>query len=137
MATMETVETTFDGVKLLVPLVAGNGPMAFPHDSFETFDKYCGAGWSRFIVPDWMFGVNMGPACYIHDVMFEMADRTSADFHHTNSVFLHNMLAIHYHFTGLKDPHKYDRLHRIVSYYHAVDTGLGKVLFGKCEDEVT
>ena len=133
---METVEVYFDGVPLLVPLVAANGPVAFPHDSFETFDEYCGAGWTAKIVPDVLFGVNMGPACYIHDLMFEIADRTWADFHHSNSVFLHNMLSIHYHFSGRYDHHKYDRLHRIISYYHAVDTDLGKYFFGKFEDEI-
>ena len=130
---METKEITFDGVKLL-GLVGSDGKVIQPpHEGFSTFDKYCGAGWSRHIIPDRLFGLNMGPACFYHDLMFEAAERTSADFHHANSVFLHNMLAIHNHFTSDEDEWRHDRLHRIITYYEAVDTGMGKLFFGGFE----
>jgi hypothetical protein len=134
---METRAIEFDGVRDIVALVGENGKVIEPpFKSFEEWDKeYCGAGWTAKIIPDTIFGVDMGIACFYHDLMFEAAERTSADFHHSNSVFLHNMLTLHFHFTHKDDKWRQERLQRIIRYYHAVDTGLGIFFFGGFDEE--
>ena len=125
---METVEITFDGVRLIVPSVNG-WPLEMPHPSFDEFDTYCGpgSGLGDALVPDHIYGVIISPACYIHDTMFHMADPAWSDFHHSNSVFFHNILAIIEAHGTKKDKHK--RFYRAVTYYTAVDIGWGEDVF--------
>ena len=132
---METVEVVFDGVPLVVPLIGGYEP-EFPYDTLETFGSYCGAGKGigDHLVPEHIFGVCVSAACWVHDIMWEIADDTWADFHHSNSVFLHNLLSIINH-RGNEDSHKYARYHRAVTYYHAVDSGLGKFFWSRKNDK--
>ena len=131
---MKTVQIIYDGVRLLVPLI-GARPLHLPHDGFADFATYCGPGkWGDLIVPDDIYDTPINPACYIHDEMVLLAEPTWVSFHHTNSVFLHNINTILEHFDVKERPsseqeHKYKRYYRAVTYYMAVDSRAGANIF--------
>lgn len=52
-----------------------------------------GKGWKESIIPDFIFGVSLTPACIIHDVEFHFGE-TLDDMKEANQNFIHNMLEI-------------------------------------------
>jgi hypothetical protein len=53
----------------------------------------CGAKGTAWLIPDTMYGLNVSPACDIHDYMY-MVGHTEADREEADRVFLNNMLRI-------------------------------------------
>lgn len=127
---METVIVQFDNVPMIVPLVGEKKePLDFPYNDFDVFPSYCGAGQGLgdIIVPEKIFGLKISPACFVHDVMFEISEATWEDFHTSNSVFIHNLLAIVKH-RSKNWILEHIRNYRVVTYYNAVDT-IGAICF--------
>ena len=125
---MNTIIERFDGVELVRPV----GDFRWPHPTFDGFPTCCGAGdWGDRIVPDNLWGLNISPACWIHDQMFTMAPANWSAFHHANSVFLHNLNAINESKSGNIFIKKMRQI-RAIEYYTAVDT-LGAVAFWNCK----
>lgn len=62
----------------------------------DDFPSCCGAGTGiqETLVPDTFYGLNVSPACWIHDQMFALAGPTWTEFHQSNDVFLHNLKQI-------------------------------------------
>jgi hypothetical protein len=130
---METRKIIYDGVSLIVPIIDGC-PLTMPHRGFDDFDTYCGAGKGigDLIVPDDIFGVVISPACYIHDKMWLYCEPTWRDFHHSNSVFFHNILSIIDYFAPPvcdEEEVRTERYARAVTYYTAVDSAFGPTIF--------
>jgi hypothetical protein len=84
---MNTIIERFDSIDLIRPV----GDFMWPHHQFEGFPTCCGAGKAgdKFI-PDSVWGVNISPACWVHDQMWSMAPATWGAFHYSNSVLLLN-----------------------------------------------
>ena len=131
---METRQIIYDGVRLTVPMV-NDEPLHMPHNGFDDFGAYCGpgSGWGNALVPEDIYGICVSPACFIHDAMFDMAQATWTDFHHSNSVFFHNILNIIDHFDppvgDQKVEARHERYYRAVTFYTAVDSGFGPSIF--------
>ena len=91
---MTTIVERFDGVDLIRPL---NG-FVWPHPTFDGFPECCGAGPSGSIgqeaVPETILGLDVSPACCVHDFMFTESQETWQNFHYANAVFLVNLLQI-------------------------------------------
>jgi hypothetical protein len=89
---VNTILERFDGVSLIRPL----GDFRWPHPTFDGFPKCCGAGKGigNDIVPETILGLNVSPACCVHDYMQDRAPRTWGGFHYSNAVFLVNLLEI-------------------------------------------
>ena len=88
---MNTIVERFDGVDLIRP----TGPFLWPHPTFAGFPTCCGAGKvGDWLVPDSIWGVNISPACWVHDQMFAVAPATWGAFHYANAVFFVNIAAI-------------------------------------------
>ena len=86
-----TCVTTFDGVTgIIVPADS----FWWPKSTFRDFPSCCGAGMTDPLVPETMWGLNISPACWVHDRMFEQADKTWADFFQANEIFEHNLETI-------------------------------------------
>ena len=123
---MKTFLHIIDGIQLLVTQdIVDNLPVEFLPS--------CGAGdgTGNALVSEKIFGLSITIACYIHDKMWQEALPTWDDFHHSNSVFLHNIMAIikaksHNIFV------EHIRNYRAVSYYNAVDTA-GIIFFAKAK----
>lgn len=130
---MKTVPVMFDGSELIVPLMELNDgsavPLQFPYDTFEEFTSFCGAGSGigDIIVPESIFGIKVSPVCYIHDIMWQMAEPSWRDFHHSNSVMLHNLLTV-VHDKSANRFMEHLRNYRVVTFYNAVDT-IGEPIF--------
>lgn len=88
---MNTIVERFDGIDLIRPV----GAFRWPHPTFSGFPTCCGAGkLGDWLVPDTIYGVNISPACWVHDQMFATSPPTWAGFHYSNAVFFANMSAI-------------------------------------------
>ena len=88
---MNTIVERFDGVDLLRP----TGSFLWPHPTFAGFPTCCGAGkMGDYLVPDTVWGVNISPACWVHDQMYDLSPPTWGGFHYSNAVFFHNIAAI-------------------------------------------
>ncbi len=70
-------------------------------------------------MPETFWGLRMSAACFVHDYMWVKAERTWEAFHHSNSIFLHNLLAIIDSAGGFV---RYFRCYRAVTYYMFVDS---------------
>jgi hypothetical protein len=118
----------FDSVPLVAPVINGI-PLEFPYKTFEEFTSYCGAGQGLgdIIVPERIFGLKISPACYIHDVSWEIADASWTEFHQTNSIFLNNILEI-IRYKSSSWILEHIRNYRAITYYNAVNT-IGTKLF--------
>jgi hypothetical protein len=68
----------------------------WPHDiAFEKFPSYCGPGRAGdSLIPDTICGVNIAPACFVHDVDWLVCDGTWLDFQKANNRFLRNLTSI-------------------------------------------
>jgi len=91
---MNTILERFDGTELIRPL----GEFRWPHPTFAGFPECCGSGSAQSLsqkaVPESILGMRVGPACCVHDWMFEHGPQTWQTFHYANSVFLANLLQI-------------------------------------------
>jgi hypothetical protein len=131
----KTVVTILTGVnELPVHLVA---PFEFliPNERVENFDHYCGAGrgFGDIVIPDRMWGLNISPACAVHDEMWNIAPATWEAFHASNSIFLRNLIQL-ITIQSKSSILKRLRLYRAVTYYNAVDS-FGKNIFWKLKRE--
>lgn len=88
---MNTIVENFDGIDLIRPV----GSFKWKHTTFKGFPTCCGAGkFGDLIVPDTMWGVNVSPACQVHDDMYEMAEPSWAEFHYSNAILFLNCASI-------------------------------------------
>lgn len=121
---MNTIVERFDGVGLIVP----SEGFVWPHLTFQGFPECCGVGRKGSIgqeaVPENILGLNVSPACCIHDWMFSAGEETWQNFHYANSVFLVNLLQINRERGGrwllkkLRGP-------VILTWFAAVSSGVG------------
>jgi hypothetical protein len=113
-------------IPLLKPLA-----VKWPYQRVRNFDSYCGAGKGigDKIVPESILGVKVSPACFVHDKMWELASASWADFHYSNSIFLHNLISL-IELQSRSAMMKHLRLYRAVTYYNAVDS-VGARIFKK------
>jgi len=111
-------------VRLIAPV-----DTKFPSIHIEDYGPYCGAGKGigNTVVPESIWGLRISVACFIHDTMWDKAERTWADFHQSNSVFLKNILTIII-VCSRNGFMKRLRLYPAVTYYNAVDS-LGQVFW--------
>ena len=84
---MNTITTTFDSVQLVCP----SEKFMWPHPTFKGFPSACGAGkLGDYLIPDTLWGLNVSPACYIHDQMWSLAEPSWSDFHASNALLFVN-----------------------------------------------
>lgn len=130
---METRIVQFDGVPLIVPMMELNDgskvPLDFPYDTFKEFTSFCGAGRGigDLVVPESIFWLKVSPVCYIHDIMWQMAQPTWTEFHQSNSTMMHNLLTV----IEKRSSNKWLehlRNYRAITFYNAVDV-LGEPIF--------
>lgn len=80
----------------------------------------CGpGGLGDLAVPDWILGLNMRPACEIHDWMFAVYN-CKEGFTLSNNLFLNNMVRINHQHDGFLFLKRW-RLKIIKKYFQAVD----------------
>jgi len=132
---MLTTTLTIDQVLLVVPKLAVDDRRYDPFVRLSDFPDSCGAGRGigQIIVPETMFGLRVSAACYTHDLSWEYAEKTWADFHQTNSMFLRNMLSI-IEAKSRSTVLRVLRNYRAMTYYNSVDTA-GAVHFFKDGDK--
>lgn len=101
----------------------------FPSKYVHDFSSHCGAGkgFGDIIVPETVYGLKISPACFVHDVMWEMAEPTWEAFHSSNAIFLRNIISL---IIVQSDSRflKFLRMYRAVTYYNAVDY-IGQSIF--------
>lgn len=119
---METTIIHVEFVPLIIPTINGRFPPP-PADSFESFPSYCGAGEGigDLIVPETIIGLNVSPACWIHDYSWNIAEDTPEHFFETNGYFLLNMLSI-INRRSSSTLMQIMRGYRAMTYYNAVST---------------
>jgi hypothetical protein len=123
---METEALSIEGIELVVPAFLVQW---WPHQlPLEEFPSFCGAGGGLgdAIVPETCYGLRLSASCFIHDISWLVAEASWAAFHQSNSMFLHNSLAIIQ--ARSRFPLKQLRAYRAVTYFNAVDT-LGATYF--------
>lgn len=92
---MKTRTEVLDGVEFIVP----DEPwFFFPFQTMMEYHDVCGAGQSgsfgERIIPEYIMGVKVSIACWIHDLWQSNCPKTLAEFRESNSGMLTNMLAI-------------------------------------------
>ena len=122
---IDTSNFEIEGINLVMPdrLI-----MDWPDMPLDALPDSCGAGSGigNLIVPETIFRLRVTPACFIHDFCWQIADASWADFHQSNSIFLHNLLAIIQARSGMIM--RAIRNYRAVTYYNAVDL-IGQNIF--------
>ena len=88
----------------------------------EKFPAFCGAGkgWREKAIPETMYRAKVSPACWQHDIEWDVAEPTWEDFHAANSRFLHNLQQL----VSVQSGSKIMLILRYIrcnSYYMAVD----------------
>lgn len=78
----------------------------------------CGTGWNAGLIPDTIYGLNITPACCIHDDRYERGGDAS-DKEMADREFLSNMLSIIDNYKKWYYPHWLAR-RRAMTYYDAV-----------------
>jgi len=130
---MITKQLNIEGHNFIVPAeITG----FWPGMPLSELPHSCGAGHGigDLIVPEKIFGIRVTPACSIHDLSWEYAEATWADFHQSNSMFFHNLLEL----VRVQSANVFMRKIRYgmaVNYYLAVDT-VGARIFCKEKGEV-
>lgn len=112
---MQLITSNYRNIPLIVPAVGFMWPQQTPFPSCCGYDK----GFQEKIVPDNFYGVNVSPACWVHDQMFALADPTWKDFYLANDTFIHNLKQIIEHESGNRVM-KQLRIIRAYEYYAAV-----------------
>lgn len=123
---METRSLTVENVELIVPAFLLE---YWPHHILlNDFPSFCGvgSGFGDAVIPDTNYGLSMSPLCFIHDISWAIAEPSWADFHQSNSMFMHNQLALITNRSRF--PLRQLRSYRAVSYFNAVDT-VGAAIF--------
>jgi len=118
---MQTTKSLFDNkLNLTVPTTGFMWPK---NASITDFPSCCGAGTGlqEKLVPDSFYGLNVSPACWVHDQMFALAEPTWVDFHQCNDIFLDNLKTI-IRFHNSSAFIKHLRYIRAFEYYAAVIT---------------
>jgi len=90
---VKTIFTMYDDVLMEIPEVPD---FVWPTFSSKNFPPCCGAGggWGEKLVPDSLIGINISPACFVHDWMYEYAPKDHDTFDQANSMMYRNILAI-------------------------------------------
>lgn len=117
---MKTKEVRFDGdLHLVVP---DHPDFQWPAPSVLRFPPCCGPEkWNeRYYIFDEVYGLRISPACFVHDVMWDLAEPSWGDFHYSNSIFLHNLLSI-INTRSESSVLRFLRRHRAYKYYEAID----------------
>ncbi len=128
---METYVFNLVGINgARVPLIAPTD-ITLPGSFVKLFPACCGAGdgIGNLIVPETIWGVPISPACFVHDKMWGKAAPTWEAFHHSNSVFLTNIIA-HIQKQSSSKFLEHIRMYRAVTYYNAVNTLGASVFWG-------
>ena len=114
-ATMQLITSNYKNITLIIPAVGFIWPQQTP------FPSCCGYGSSfqEKVIPDNFYGVNVSPACWVHDQMFALADPTWKDFYLANDTFIHNLKQIVEHESDSRVM-KQLRIIRAYEYYAAV-----------------
>ena len=118
---MDTSTISVEGCEFIVPVaIKQYWPRYLDIDEFPSF---CGAGngFGDSIVPEKMLGLKVAPACFIHDLSWEICELSWAGFHQSNSMFLHNLQQIIINRSS-SEILKMIRLYRAVTYFNAVDS---------------
>ena len=109
-------------------------PYDFPLDQWPTF---CGAGsgLGDMIVPDHIFGVQIAPACFIHDIDWSYLPNTEEAFHSSNFRLFNNLKAI---IDTILSPPESHIAHVVCADYYVAVSTVGKEFFKKDPaDQVT
>lgn len=134
---MITGRVVFDDIPFMVPVLPYTGELLeFPAKDFDAFPPFCGSGdIMTLLVPDTVYGLKISPACYVHDICFEIAEPTDEDFFKANMMFLQNLLSIIRSRTdwGLV---RHLRNYRAMTYYDAVSR-FGERIFWRIKKEQT
>jgi len=137
MKTKAYVFYTTDGTELHITAPVDIEFPSFKMEYYDTITK-CGAGngIGDRLVPETIFWLRVTLACYIHDYMWELSDATWKDFHHSNAVFLSNLITI---ILKMSAPNKVNvlkilRMYRAVTFFNAVDT-IGAGIFWESKGE--
>lgn len=121
---MNTITEQYDGVNLIRP----EGAFEWPHPTFSGFPACCGpganGGFLEKVMPESILGLGVGPACWIHDWMQGHGPKTWQAFHHSNAVFLNNLLEINRVRGGWR-PVRIMRVPVIVAWYEGVTSTAG------------
>lgn len=119
------IEHVFDGVVLKAPT-----DIEWPCDTFDKFACYCGPGkgYLETIVADKILGLNISPACFIHDTTHALLPKTLKNFWLSNKTFLWNMESINQKFSSTK-AEQYTRTAAIKAYYFGVASPIGYLYF--------
>ena len=127
---MKTKIFNLIGKRGIVPIVAPDN-INLPKNIYS-FDNCCGPGKgiAEIAIPDKILGLKISAACFVHDYMWKNSQKSWVDFHHSNSVFLNNILSI------VTNETKYSfirfiRCNMAITYYIAVNCEIGKVIFWK------
>lgn len=125
---IQMMDEYFDGVLLSRP----KEWFYWPRSTFEGFPKCCGPGpegsfWER-VISDWIIGLNISPACHIHDMMFSCQEKTWENFRQANTVMLRNALEIN-RIRGGHPLRKALRIPIITGYFLAVSSMTAAAIF--------
>ena len=118
---MDTSTILIEGCELIIPTsIKKFWPTQIAIDDFPSF---CGAGngFGDRIVPEKTIGLKVSPACFVHDLSWEICELSWAGFHQSNSIFLHNLQQIIINRSS-SEILKMIRLYRAVTYFNAVDS---------------
>lgn len=130
---ISTISEVFDGVELIRP----EGDFIWPHPTFKGFPACCGTGapktLTNILVPETILGLNVSPACCVHDWMFGNGPKNWQTFHYANAVFLVNLLQINEDRGGWMM--KKIRGPAIMAWFTAVSSVAGATAFFSAEGE--
>lgn len=124
---MNTIVCWHDGVQFIVP--EGFEFIDVPLKDYPTF---CGPGrkFGDLIVPDRLFGVNLGAACHVHDDAWAYRPKSWVVFHCSNANFLQNLHAIYMNFQdNFKDPEEHADMRRILMLYFTAVSTVGALTY--------
>ena len=85
--------------RLFAPLKYGTQPRSYHETSPKVFKLLIGGGGcgpggkGEYLIPDKIWGLNVKPACEIHDWMYRFGE-TAADKVRADEIFLNNMLRL-------------------------------------------
>jgi len=132
---MKTKIYEFIGPKQQIIKIVAPENIEFPSMFINDYGSYCGAGkgFGDIMVPEKIWGLPITIACYVHDIMWEMADGTWEAFHSSNAIFIRNILSC---IRALSTSGCLKRLrnYRAVTYYNAVDK-FGPNIFWALKEE--
>ena len=93
---MITVNIEHDGITLMVPTFIKDNDL-WPYQlPLQSWPSFCGAGegLGDYIVPDHICGINISPACFIHDCEYAVNDHNWMAFYSANDRLRKNIKSI-------------------------------------------